>query len=67
MLKFWCVQKCVFDFLNGLDQTLCLQPMARHSIWHRLSTQKPETKHNCELDDLRAGFEIAEGYWSGHG
>ena len=23
--------------------------------------------HNCKLDDLRAGFEIAEEYWSGHG
>ena len=40
--------------------------MAGHSAWHRLSTQKPETKHNCKLDDLRAGFEIAEGYGIGH-
>ena len=54
------MQKCVFDILIVLDQTLCLQPMAGHSIWGRLIIQKPETKHNRKLDDLRAGFEIAE-------
>ena len=28
---------------------------------------KPYIQHYRKLDDLRAGFEIAEGYWSGHG
>ena len=28
---------------------------------------KPHIQHDCKLDDLRTGFEIAEGYWSGHG
>jgi hypothetical protein len=23
--------------------------------------RKPYIQHNCELDDLRAGFEVAEG------
>ena len=27
---------------------------------------KPHIQHNCKLDDLRAGFEIAEGYWFGN-
>jgi len=27
---------------------------------------KPHIQHNCELDDLRARFEIAEGYTIGH-
>jgi len=27
---------CVFDSLRGLDRTLCLQPMAGHSIWQDL-------------------------------
>ena len=54
--------RCVFEFLNGLDQTQCLQPIAGHSVKHHLDTQKPKLKHNCELDDLRAGFEIAKGY-----
>ena len=26
----------------------------------------PTKRNNCKLDDLRAGFEIAEGYWLGH-
>ena len=51
---------CVFDSLRGLNQTLCLEPMAGHSIWGRLIIQKPHKQHNCELDDLRAGFEITE-------
>ena len=25
--------KVCFEFLNGLDQTLCLQPMAGHSLY----------------------------------
>ena len=29
------------------------------SVW------KPYMKDNCELDDLRAGFEMSVGYWSG--
>ena len=28
---------------------------------------KPHIQHNCELDDLRAGFEIAERYRIRHG
>jgi len=24
MLKFWCVQKCVFDISHRMEQTLCL-------------------------------------------
>ena len=28
---------------------------------------KSHTQHNCKLDDLRTGFEIAKGYWIGHG
>ena len=28
---------------------------------------KPHIQHNCKLDDLGAGFEIAEGYYCGHG
>jgi hypothetical protein len=28
---------------------------------------KPYIQHNCKLDDLRAGFEIAERYSIGHG
>ena len=28
---------------------------------------KPHIEHNCKLDDLRAGFEIAERYRIGHG
>ena len=31
------------------------------SVW------KPHIQHNCELDDLWAGFEIAERYKIGHG
>ncbi len=31
------------------------------SVW------KPYMKHNCKLDDLGAGFEIAAGYWIWHG
>ena len=27
---------------------------------------KSHIQHNCELDDLGAGFEIAEGYWIWH-
>ena len=27
---------------------------------------KPYIQHNCELDDLRAGFEITKGYFIGH-
>ena len=30
------------------------------SVW------KPYMKDNCELDDLGAGFEIAERYWFRH-
>ena len=52
---------CVFEFLNGLDQTLCLQPIAGHSIWQDLGMQKTDLKHNYKFDDLRAGFKIAEG------
>ena len=40
--------------------------MARHSVWHHLVTQKPKLEHNCKLDYLRAGFEIAKGYRIGH-
>jgi len=28
---------------------------------------QPYMKHNCKLDDLGAGFEIAERYWIRHG
>ena len=28
---------------------------------------KPHIQHNCKLDNLRASFEIAERYYSGHG
>ena len=49
---------CVFDSSFSLDQTLCLQPMAGHSAWHPLITQKPHIQHICKLDDLWAGFEI---------
>ena len=28
---------------------------------------KPHIQHNRKLDDLRAGFEIAEGHWIRHG
>jgi hypothetical protein len=35
--------------------------MAGHSAWHFFDKQKPKLKNNCKLDDLRAGFEIAEG------
>jgi len=56
------VQKCVFDILIVLDQTLCLQPMAGHSAWYYFGKQKPEFQHNYKLDDLGASFEIAEGY-----
>ena len=28
--------------------------------------RKPYIQHNCELDDLRAGFEIAKRYWFRH-
>jgi hypothetical protein len=27
---------------------------------------KSHIKHNCKLDDHRTGFEIEEGYRSGH-
>jgi hypothetical protein len=27
---------------------------------------KSHIQHNCELDDFRAGFEIAKGYRIGH-
>jgi hypothetical protein len=27
---------------------------------------KPHIQHNCKLDDLRAAFEIAAGYWFRH-
>jgi hypothetical protein len=26
----------------------------------------PTKRNNCKLDDLWAGFEIAEGYWFGY-
>ncbi len=29
--------------------------------------RKPHIQHNRKLDDLRAGFEIAERYWIRHG
>ena len=29
-------------------------------IWGH-SKRKPHIQHNCKMDDLRAGFEIAEG------
>ena len=32
-----------------------------HTKW------KPHIQHNCKLDDFRAGFEIAKGYWFRHG
>ena len=53
---------CVFDIVIVLDQTLCLQLMAAHSVWRHLVTQKPDKKQN-----LRADFKIAEGYSIGHG
>ena len=28
---------------------------------------EPHIQHNCKLDNLRAGFKIAEGYWIRHG
>ena len=56
------MQKCVFDVLCILDQTLCHQPMAGQSVWCHLVTQKPDKKQN-----LRADFKIAEGYSIGHG
>ena len=28
--------------------------------------RKSHIQHNCELDDLGAGFEIAKGYRIGH-
>jgi len=28
---------------------------------------KSHIKHNCKLDYLRAGFEVAKGYWIKHG
>ena len=31
------------------------------SVW------KPYMKHNCKLDVLGTGFEIAAGYWIWHG
>ena len=65
-MKFWCALKCVFEFLNGLDQTLCLQPMAGHSVLQDFSLQKPNLKRQNKLNYLRAGFEIAQGYWIGH-
>jgi len=40
MLKFWCVQKCVFDISHRMEQTLCLQPMAGRSAWHYFRTKK---------------------------
>ena len=24
-------------------------------------------QHNCKLNNLKAGFEIAKGHWLGHG
>ena len=41
--------------------------MAGHSTWHYFGKQKPEFQHNYKLDDVWASFEIAEGYWTGHG
>ena len=29
--------------------------------------RKSHIQHHCKLDDLRTGFEIAKGYWIGHG
>jgi len=29
--------------------------------------RKPHIEHNYKLDHLRAGFEIAKGYWCRHG
>ena len=58
--------KCVFDIVIVLDQTLCLQPMAGHSAWRHSVTQKPILKHNSKLDNLRAGFEIAEEHRLGY-
>ena len=28
---------------------------------------KPHIQHNCKLDDLRTGFEVAKGYKVGRG
>jgi hypothetical protein len=30
-------------------------------------TWKSHIKHNCKLDDLRAGFKVAKGYFIWHG
>jgi hypothetical protein len=40
--------------------------MAGYSVRHYLMRQKPQLKLNYKLDDLTAGFEIAEAYWIGH-
>ena len=52
-----CAKVC-FYIVYGLDQTLCLQPMAGHSVWHHKVTQEPYKKQN-----LGTVFKIAEEYW----
>ena len=59
-MKLWCALRCVFDIVIVLDQTLCLQPMAGHSVRHYLVRQKPQLKRNYKLDDLGAGLEITK-------
>ena len=51
-----CAKVC-FHIVYGLDQTLCLQPMAGHSVWHHKVTQEPYKKQN-----LGTVFKIAEEY-----
>jgi hypothetical protein len=58
--KLVCTKVCFWVF-NGLDQTLCLEPMAGHSVRYCLGMQKPDFKHKYKLDDLEASFEVAKG------
>jgi hypothetical protein len=48
---------CAFDISHRMDQTLCIQLTAGHSVWNHLVTQEPYKKQN-----LGAGFKISEEY-----
>ena len=51
-----------YGFIANIH-TAFMQKVFDISQWKR----KSHIKHNYELDDLRTGFEIAEGYRIGHG
>ena len=46
-----------------MAQTLIFSTLSGKAVY----SDSAHIQHNCELNDLRAGFEIAEGHWIRHG